>query len=106
MNKHLHVGPGGTSCRCCFPAPGSKARKAEFRKAKRRDERQAIATELEAMADEETARCASCNRWIEDGEKGPYCWHCRMYWEDYAAFAHDEYEREFMRAHEPADATD
>lgn len=34
--KHLTVGVGGRRCPCCFPAPGSKARKAAFRSAKRR----------------------------------------------------------------------
>lgn len=50
-SKHLHVGPGGLKCVCCMPPPGSKARKAEFRKAKRREHREAIATEFEAMAE-------------------------------------------------------
>ena len=35
MNKHLQVGIGGVNCNCCFPAPGSKARKLRIRKAKR-----------------------------------------------------------------------
>lgn len=30
------IGPGGWKCACCAPAPGSKARKALFRNAKRR----------------------------------------------------------------------
>ncbi len=41
-NKHLHIGPGGKSCTCCFPAPGSKDRRAKFRSAKRRAEREAL----------------------------------------------------------------
>lgn len=94
-SKHLHVGPGGTTCSCCFPPPGSKARKAEFRSAKRRDEREAISAEFVAMADEEQARCATCDRWIEEGEKGPHCMHCRMYWEDYEAMSAVEASREF-----------
>lgn len=40
--KHLHVGPGGMDCACCFDAPGSKSRKAEFRKAKKKERRDAI----------------------------------------------------------------
>lgn len=43
--RYLTVGPGGMRCACCFPAPGTKARKAEFRKAKRREARQAFKAE-------------------------------------------------------------
>lgn len=45
MNKHLKVGMGGRRCVCCFPAPGSKGRKAEFRKAKRKEKREALRIE-------------------------------------------------------------
>ena len=31
----LHVGPGGINCCCCFPAPGTKARRLRFRTARR-----------------------------------------------------------------------
>jgi hypothetical protein len=41
-SKHLKVGPGGRKCNCCFPAPGSKARKMEYRKAKRLDKKEAF----------------------------------------------------------------
>ncbi len=41
MNKHLHIGPGGVNCNCCFPAPGSKERRLEFRRAKRSERREA-----------------------------------------------------------------
>jgi hypothetical protein len=37
-SRFLCIGPGGRKCSCCFPAPGSKARKAEYRRAKRRFE--------------------------------------------------------------------
>lgn len=37
FSKHLTIGPGGVKCPCCFPAPGSKERKAEFRIAKRKE---------------------------------------------------------------------
>jgi len=37
--KLLCVGPGGKRCVCCFPAPGSKARRIMFRAAKRKDTR-------------------------------------------------------------------
>ena len=42
INPHKRVksGPGGFNCHCCFPAPNSGARKAEFRKAKRRVDRE------------------------------------------------------------------
>lgn len=43
--KHLCIGPGGKNCPCCFPAPGSKERKAEFRRAKRRSNKEAIKVE-------------------------------------------------------------
>lgn len=45
IKKHLTVGPGGVSCPCCFPAPGSKERKAEYRRAKRREKLEAIKRE-------------------------------------------------------------
>lgn len=45
MNKHLKVGPGGMRCVCCFPAPGSKGRKLKFRRAKRKEKREALRIE-------------------------------------------------------------
>jgi len=48
VKKHLTVGPGGCSCPCSFTAPGSKERKAEFRRAKRRSEREAMKREEKA----------------------------------------------------------
>lgn len=36
IKRFLKCGPGGTSCNCCFPAPGSKLRRYEFRRAKRK----------------------------------------------------------------------
>jgi hypothetical protein len=44
-NKHLTIGPGGVNCVCCFPAPGSKERKSEFRRAKRNEKRAALKVE-------------------------------------------------------------
>lgn len=52
MNKHLSVGPGGVNCVCCFPSPGSKERKYEFRRAKRREKREAIRLEMMNMESE------------------------------------------------------
>lgn len=43
--KHLVIGPGGRGCNCCFPAPGSKDRKAQYRSAKRKDRRLAFKCE-------------------------------------------------------------
>jgi len=43
--KHLLIGPGGRGCPCCFPAPGSKGRRAAFRRAKRKEARQALKCE-------------------------------------------------------------
>ena len=40
VSRYLTVGPGGMKCNCCFPAPGSKSRKAEFRSAKRQATRE------------------------------------------------------------------
>lgn len=45
-SRYLTIGPGGRKCNCCFPAPGSKDRRAQFRIAKRRAEREA-AKEIE-----------------------------------------------------------
>lgn len=44
-SRNLCIGPGGRKCNCCFPAPGSKARKIEYRKAKRLDKREAFKAE-------------------------------------------------------------
>ena len=44
-SRYLCIGPGGRKCNCCFPAPGSKARKMEYRKAKRIEKREAIKVE-------------------------------------------------------------
>lgn len=50
--KHLSIGPGGKRCVCCFPAPGSKARKAEFRRAKKKERAEAV-KEAETQTQEE-----------------------------------------------------
>lgn len=44
-SRNLYIGPGGRKCNCCFPAPGSKNRKFEYRKAKRLDKREAFKIE-------------------------------------------------------------
>lgn len=44
-SRNLCIGPGGRKCVCCFPAPGSKARKLEYRSAKRLDKKQAFKAE-------------------------------------------------------------
>lgn len=44
-SKHLKIGPGGVNCNCCFPAPGSKARRLEYRKAKKLDKEEAFKIE-------------------------------------------------------------
>jgi hypothetical protein len=41
-SRYLKIGPGGRKCNCCFPAPGSKDRRAQFRSAKRKAERAAM----------------------------------------------------------------
>lgn len=81
-NKHLTIGPGGRNCVCCFPAPGSKERRAEYRRAKRIEKRNAISEAMEIAVTEQTWRCQSCDKFIEEGETGPYCRYCRDYWED------------------------
>lgn len=45
--KYLDVGPGGIDCICCFPKPGSKEREHRFRKAKKRERREAMKEALE-----------------------------------------------------------
>ena len=37
LSRYLSIGPGGRKCNCCFPAPNSKDRKAQYRSAKRKD---------------------------------------------------------------------
>ena len=41
-SRYLKIGPGGRNCNCCFPAPRSKDRRARFRIAKRKAEREAV----------------------------------------------------------------
>lgn len=41
-SRYLCVGPGGLYCSCCFPAPGSKGRKLEYRRAKKKEKREAM----------------------------------------------------------------
>lgn len=45
-SRNLKIGPGGRKCNCCFPSPGSKARKLEYRRAKRLDKREALKMEV------------------------------------------------------------
>ena len=45
----LPVGPGGTLCACCFPAPGSKGRKILIRHARRKAERIALKEQMDYM---------------------------------------------------------
>lgn len=54
-SKYLCVGPGGRKCRCCFPAPGSKDRRSQFRSAKRKAERIAVREALADMEDDVAA---------------------------------------------------
>lgn len=49
-SKHLVIGPGGRKCACCFPAPGSKERKAAYRRAKKIEKRLAIKLEQEEIS--------------------------------------------------------
>jgi len=51
--KHLHVGPGGIDCSCCFDAPGSDGRKKAFRKAKRTERDFAMKEALEELLEVE-----------------------------------------------------
>lgn len=44
--RYLTMGPGGRRCICCFPAPGSKERKLEYRRAKKKDKREAFKLEM------------------------------------------------------------
>jgi hypothetical protein len=38
----LRVGPGGINCCCCFPAPGTRARRRMFKTARRKAKAQAL----------------------------------------------------------------
>ena len=64
-SRYLSIGPGGRRCQCCFPAPGSKDRRAQFRIAKRKAERAAMIEanndliDHEAMIDEEIKAVAA-----------------------------------------------
>lgn len=46
VSRFLHIGRGGRGCSCCFPAPGSKDRKTQYRSAKRKAKREAFRIEL------------------------------------------------------------
>lgn len=48
VDRFLSIGPGGRRCVFCFPAPATKARKAEYRRAKRRSKREAFRVEMVA----------------------------------------------------------
>ncbi len=50
-SKFLCIGPGGRNCNCCFPAPGSKDRKLQYRMAKRKENREAFKIERENKDD-------------------------------------------------------
>lgn len=50
-SRSLCIGPGGIKCICCFPAPGSKDRKYQFRAAKKKDKRDAFKAEQINMED-------------------------------------------------------
>lgn len=41
-NKHIVRGPGGLSCPCCFPAPGTKQRAYKVKQALRKWVRDAL----------------------------------------------------------------
>lgn len=43
----LPIGPGGAQCSCCFPPPGSDARRKEFKRARRKAAK--LAFELEEL---------------------------------------------------------
>lgn len=47
--RFLCIGPGGRHCVCCFDPPGSKGRKLEYRRAKRRDNKEAMKVEQENL---------------------------------------------------------
>lgn len=57
QSRNLHIGPGGRRCNCCFPAPSSKARKIEYRKAKRQDKRDAMKIEQIAYSNRFEFHC-------------------------------------------------
>ena len=42
MSKTMKYLEGGIDCACCFPKPGSKEREHRFRKAKKRERREAM----------------------------------------------------------------
>lgn len=50
-SRYLKIGPGGRRCDCCFPAPGSRDRRSEFRRAKKRAHREAMCNAMADMID-------------------------------------------------------
>jgi len=50
-SRYLCIGPGGRKCNCCFPSPGSKARRLEYRRAKKLDKKEAVKVEMSQLID-------------------------------------------------------
>lgn len=47
--KHYVIGPGGTRCACCYPAPGKGRKRLErtFKRAEKQHSKKAISEEIE-----------------------------------------------------------
>lgn len=72
-SRYLCIGPGGRRCNCCFPAPRSKDRRAQYRYAKRKADREAMRNAEQDMIDswaelEETQRAMK----MEDAQWSQY----------------------------------
>lgn len=87
-HKFLSIGPGGRKCSCCFPAPRSKARKADFRSAKRKEKRIADADAIRQLIEDREWLIEIENEMMED-----------LYADEQQNFSDyfDELEREYER---------
>lgn len=81
-SRYLSIGPGGRNCSCCFPAPGSKDRRKQYRIAKRKADREAMKNAEADLIDQHLAESEELNAEYEMAY-GPYGSPFDDPWEDY-----------------------
>ena len=97
-NKHLHVGPGGRRCICCFPAPGSRDRRAQYRISKRKADRAAMYEAYNEIAEHEEMLAEEVAKQYEDayGDGDDFLmWSLEQEEEAHQRFHEEELERDY-----------
>ena len=98
-SRYLCVGPGGMKCVCCFQAPRSKDRRAQWRSAKRKADREAM-REIEAQMldhqamlkeDDQRELELYCDQYFYDDNYDNYLM------EEHDSKLEEELEREYYR---------